>query len=246
MGCEAIFETSVDLRGSGPSGAALGECILVECRKLHGPRWCRVNQNRLGPEIRPLLADVATQETTPIGHFVLLGVSRGESPDVSIDSRCDRSMAERVRGGVDGCQDNTGCGSCDANQLRPTRFPVGVRATLQRIVGPQILDYGMGVKFQRRFKRWQALVDANAVYRQNRDVIVPIEQLMYRRRGEDRDRVPVKHHARLARPRAAAGQEHDRECQQPSHKVGSVILESPQADPKVAGCAIAIRQVEPA
>src|SRR5208283_1424748 len=112
---------------------------------------------------------------------------------------------------------------CDANQLVPTRYPVWVRATLQRIVRPQILDHGIRMKPQRRFKRWQALVDANADHSQNFNVVTRIEKLMYLGSGEDRDRVPVEHRAGLARMRAAARQESDRESEQPSHKVGSVI-----------------------
>ena len=87
----------------GRSAPASRKCPLVKCRELYGPRWCWVNQNGLGPEIRPLVAEMATQETAPIGHLVLLGVLRSELPDVGVDSRCDRSVTEVVSGGVDGC-----------------------------------------------------------------------------------------------------------------------------------------------
>ena len=77
-------------------------------------------------------------------------------------------------------------------------------ATLQRVVRPQIHNHGVRMELQRRLKRRQALIDANTDDPQNVDVVARIEKLMYRRSGEDRDRVPVKHHARLACTRAAA------------------------------------------
>ena len=217
-----------DLGGSRP---ALRKCILVKRRKLHGPSWVWVNQYRVGPEIRPLILDVAAQETVPIGHLVLLGVSRSESHDVGVDPRCDRSVAKSVSRGVDGCQDNTRCGSCDAYQLVPTRNPVVVHATLQGIVRTQILDHGIRMKPQRRDKRRQALVDAYAVYCENLNVVPWIQKLVDRRSCEHRDRVSIEHHVRLARTRAAAPQEDDRQGEQPSHKLRSVIPERPPCRP---------------
>ena len=95
--------TRIGRRDLGLSTPTLRKCISVERSKLYGPRGCRVDQNRLGLEICLPVADIATQETAPIGHFILLGVSCTESPDVSVDSGCDRSVAESVSGGVDGC-----------------------------------------------------------------------------------------------------------------------------------------------
>ena len=77
-----------------------------------------------------------------------------------------------------------------SNQLVPTRFPVGVRATLPRVVRPQIDDHGIGTKRQRRLERWQTLVDANADDGLNLNVVARIKKLMDRRSSKDRNRVP--------------------------------------------------------
>jgi len=69
-GADASCVESRDLGGSAP---ALCMRIFVECRKLHGPGWCRVNQNGLGPEIRPLVADVATQKRLQSATMYFLG-----------------------------------------------------------------------------------------------------------------------------------------------------------------------------
>ena len=50
---------------------------------------------------------------------------------------------------------------------------------------------------------------------------------MYRGNGEDCDRVPVEHHARLVRTWASARQERDSESEQPSHNLGSLIRSDP-------------------